>query len=111
MKETIPHNTHRQYTRRYGAFPVFVRGILVNGQRIKITSLTDNVSQGGVFLQQPFALLYGAQLFTFVRLSGGAGLAAIGRVVRVEHQERGLVGVAIHFRHIRLLPVATSSRV
>ena len=68
---------------------VYVHGITESGKQIKIHTLTDNISQGGLFLQSPYALKLGSYIFTFTWLPSSAGLAAQGKVVRIEEKEHG----------------------
>lgn len=97
---------HRHEHRTFCAFPVFVRATSADGQRIKTSTLTDNISSGGVFMQLPYLLAHGAQLFACISVPGSASLAAIGRVVRTENKEHGLTGIAVCFSQTRLLPLS-----
>jgi hypothetical protein len=101
-----PTLNHRREHRTFSAFPVFVRATSADGRRIKISTLTDNISSGGLFMQLPYLLTHGAQLFALISVPGSAGLAAIGRVVRTENKGRGLTGIAVCFSQTRLLPLA-----
>ena len=83
---------------------VFVQGITESGERIKIHTVTDNISQSGLFLQTPHPLKLGSVVFTFTELLSGARLAARGKVVRVERKEHGLSGLAVCFSQPRLIP-------
>lgn len=106
MNENLqPTPNRRREIRNYQNCPVFVRGILANGKRLKVTTVTDDFSKGGLFLQLPYLLECGAQLFAFIRLHGSTGLAVSGHVVRTEKKERGLTGVAVRFDQTRLLPI------
>lgn len=84
---------------------VFVRGITQNGKCIKIHTLTDNLSQGGLYLQSPYPLKLGSHVFTFARLLSGAGLVARGCVVGINEKEHGLYGIAVCFSRPRLIPL------
>ena len=70
---------------------VFVRDISESGERIKTHAITDNISQGGLFLQTPQALKLGSHVFTITQLLSGARLAARGKVVRVEKKRTWLI--------------------
>lgn len=102
-----PTLNQRREHRTVSAFPVFVRTAGVNGQRIKVNTLTDNISSGGLFMCLPYPLAHNTQLFTLIRMPSSAGLAAIGRVVRTEHKEHNLSGIAVCFSQTRLLPIFT----
>ena len=85
--------------------PVFIHGITENGERIKkIHTITDNISQSGLFLQMPQALKPGSVVFVFAQLLSGARLAARGKVVRVEEKEHDLFGLAVCLTQLRLIP-------
>jgi hypothetical protein len=45
-----------------------------------------------------------SRLFAVVRLESGASIAARGEVVRIEQRPRGLFGVAVRFKHAKLIP-------
>lgn len=82
--------------------PVFVRSQNAEGQRLKFSTTTDNISQGGMFLHLPDVLLPGSLLFAFIRLPSQAGMAIIGRIVRTEDKGMSMIGLGIQFNQIRL---------
>ena len=82
----------------------YVHGVTDKGELIKTHALTDNISQGGLFLQGTQLLKLGSSVFTFTRLLSGARLVAQGKVVRIEKKEYGLSGFAICFNNSRLIP-------
>ena len=84
--------------------PVYVHGLSNSGEHIKIHTVTDNISQGGCYLQCPQTLKLGSLVFTFIQLMNGTRLAARGKVVRVEKKEQGLSGLAVCFNQPRLIP-------
>ena len=86
------------------ACPVYVHGITESGKRIKTHAITDNISQGGLFLQTSQVLKLGSVVFTITGLLSGARLAARGKVVRVENKDHGLSGLAVCFSRPRLIP-------
>jgi hypothetical protein len=106
MTESNHNDVERRAEQRLkGIFPVRVRGITAAGQVFELHTLADNISEGGLYLQLPYALQIGMSLFTLVRLPGGASLAARGRIVREEKKQMGLSGIAVHFSHRRLIPI------
>ncbi len=102
--QTPPDN--RRESRIFSAYPVSVRATNDDGQRLKINTCVDNISSGGLFVQIPYILKKGTQLFAFVNVPKSARLAAIGRVVRINNKERGLTGIAVCFSQTRLLPLS-----
>lgn len=84
---------------------VCVHGITENGKRIKTHTLTDNLSQGGLYLQSQYPLKLGSHVFTFTRLLSGAGLVARGCVVGINEKEHGLYCIAVCFSRPRLIPL------
>jgi hypothetical protein len=98
----------RAEKRLKGIFPVRVRGITASGQLFEMHTLADNISEGGLYLQLPYALHVGMSLFALVRLPGGASLAARGRIVREEAKQTGLSGIAVCFSHRRLIPIIST---
>ncbi|MGZ8143249.1 MAG: PilZ domain-containing protein [Methylosarcina sp.] len=106
MTESNHTNVERRTEKRLkGIFPVRVRGITAAGQLFEMHTLADNISEGGLYLQLPYALQVGMSLFTLIRLPGGASLAARGRIVREEAKQMGLNGIAVCFSHRRLIPI------
>ena len=65
-------------------------------------TLADNVSQGGLYLQLPYALDTGTTLYALINMPSGAKVAAYGLVLRAEQKDRTLFGMAICFRRCRL---------
>lgn len=99
------NSNQRREDRVAVAFPVLVHVKNTNGRPVKATTLTDNLSQGGAFLQLPYLLGLDTLLFIFIQLSDTVRLAARGRVVRTEDKNNGLTGVAVCFNNTRLMPV------
>lgn len=106
-----PDLNHRREHRVPDTLLVSVRATNPNGQRIKINTITDNISSGGVFMQLPYFLTLNSQLFAFIRISNNVGLAAMGRVVRTESKKPGLLGIAMCFSQTRLLPFSELSKI
>lgn len=102
---TQSNSNQRREHRSAVIFPVFVHVKSIGGQAVKATTLTDNLSQDGAFLQLPHLLGRGTFLFVFVHLSGSVRLAATGSVVRIENKNNGLMGIAVCFKNTRLLPI------
>lgn len=105
----MPHTVsatkeHRREKRTSIVCAIYVHGITAEGQCIKARTITDNISQGGIFLQMPYILKPGSIVFTFTQLISGARLAARGKVVRVQVSKNGLSGLAICFNQLRLIP-------
>jgi hypothetical protein len=94
----------RKSKRAYGAFPVRMRGFDESGCAFKATSLADNISAGGMYLQLGRRMADGSRLFAVVRLQTGANMAARGAVTRIERRPHGLIGVAVRFTHAKLMP-------
>lgn len=99
----VLNSNRRERQRSYQVFPVIVRGIGANGQKIKVSSLTDNFSSSGLFMQLAYEMQTSSQLFMVVYLPGNLSFAATGRVVRTEEKNCGLVGTAVCFKQTRLL--------
>ncbi|GAW87904.1 conserved hypothetical protein [Bathymodiolus platifrons methanotrophic gill symbiont] len=107
MSQAISTKSEQRLDARIGiTCPVFVHGITESGERIKIHTVTDNLSQSGLFLQMPLVLKPGSVIFVFAQLLSGARLAARGKVVRVEKKEHGLSGSAVCFSQARLIPAS-----
>lgn len=98
-------SNRRQQNRFDKALPVYVRAQNSQGERFKVSTTTDNVSQGGMFMQLPQALLPGSVLFAFIRLPSQAGIAVIGRIVRTEDKGMGMIGMGVQFSHTRLMAI------
>jgi len=92
----------RKQTRFYGIFPVLLRFPGKRGEQPDPHTLADNVSQGGLYLQLPYALDAGTTLYALIKLPSGAKLAVYGQVVRAEQKSKVLFGIAICFRRSRL---------
>lgn len=108
MKQVNNYNEERRRQKRlYDLFPVQVRGRYPGGRFFEISTLAENISDGGLFLQLPSHLLPCERLFSLTRLPGGASLAARGVIVRQETQRHGLNGVAVCFSHRRLIPASS----
>jgi len=104
MTDTSSSIEHRKNARIDMACPVYVHGISENGERVKAHSITDNVSEGGLFTQIPHNLKMGSIVFTITQVVNGAKIAARGIVVRVGEAEGGLSGLAVCFNQPRLIP-------
>lgn len=105
MTQALSSNKeHRIDKRTPMTCPVFIHGVSKTGERVKAHTIMDNISQGGLFLQSAQTLKLGSYVFTFTRLLSGAGLAARGKVVRIEKNNNGLSGLAICFSQSRLIP-------
>jgi hypothetical protein len=98
----------RQQPRLYGAFSVHLHIANQAVEQQKSHTLADNVSQGGLYLQLPYALEAGTSLFLLINLPSGAKLAAFGQVLRTEPQNHTLFGLAIGFHRTRLLPAVAA---
>lgn len=94
----------RDKTRLCGAYPVRVQGLDASGRPFKVTSLADNVSAGGLYVQLPRAVAWGARIFAAVQLEQGVTIAARCTVLRVENRPHGLFGLGVQFTQARLLP-------
>lgn len=96
---------NRRASRIFSAYAASVRATSADGRRLKINICVDNICPGGLFLQISYLLTQGAQLFAFV-IPRSVGLAAIGRIVRIENKGCGLTGIAVCFSQPRLLPLS-----
>lgn len=94
----------RKSVRVYGSFPVRVRRIDKPGFAFKASSLVDNISSGGLYMQLGRPVAEGSTLFVVVQLASGAAIAARGIVARVDPHPHNLTGVAVQFTRARLLP-------
>ncbi len=101
---SIPLMDMRKSARVYGSFPVRMRGLDESGCEFQASSLVDNISAGGLYLQTGHRVREGSRMFVLVQFVTGAIIAARGAVVRVERLPHGLTGVAMSFRCTRLLP-------
>jgi len=99
---------NRQQTRHYGTFSVELRGTKSAIDPLKIHTIADNVSQGGLYLQMPYAVNIGSTLFLLIRLPNGVKLATLGQVLRLEPKGQSLFGLAFRFRRSRLLTSLTT---
>jgi hypothetical protein len=93
----------RKQPRFNGVFPVLLRIPGQRGEQPEPHTLADNVSQGGLYLQLPYALDAGTALCALIKFPSGAKLAVYGQVVRTEQKSQVLFGMAICFRRTRLL--------
>lgn len=92
----------RAQARLHGSFPVFLRFDRGYGEQVEAHTLADNISQGGLYLQLPYALDKGTKLFALIAMPSGAKLATYGHVLRVEQKNQSLFGMAICFHRSRL---------
>lgn len=99
----------RKNARVYGCFPVRMRGVDESGFVFKATSLIDNISSGGLYMQIGRRVAEGSRLFVLAQFVTGAIIAARGFIVRVEPLPHSLTGVAMRFTRTKLLPGATSN--
>jgi len=99
---------HRNSMRVVMARPVYVHGVSVTGKRVKFYGVTDNVSQGGVFLEASCRLKLGSMVFTMTKMLNGVQIAANGLVVRVGNKKDGRAGLAVSFKQPRLIPAVLS---
>jgi len=104
MSDRPSSREYRKNARIDMACPVYVHGILESGERVKAHSITDNVSEGGLFTQIPHNLKLGSVVFTMTQVLNGAKIAARGIVIRVSDAEEGLSGLAVCFNQPRLIP-------
>jgi hypothetical protein len=93
----------RRSPRVQGSFPVRLRGFDESGLKFGASSLVDNISSGGLYLQLSRPVAAGSRLFAVVGIASGARIAAKGDVTRVERRPHGLCGVAVRFTQTRLL--------
>ena len=91
-----------------GPFPVRLRGVDTAGHVFQTHTLADDLSQGGLYLQLPYAIAPGTRLFILTQLASGATVATRGRVLRTDAKPHGLSGIAVHFSRARLLPGLTA---
>lgn len=92
----------RQHIRLYGNYSIQVR-IAEPNERLNFFTVTDNIGEGGLYMQIPHTVDVGASLFLVVGLPTGAKLASFGRVLRTEPKSHGLFGIAVQFWRSRLL--------
>lgn len=92
------------------AYPAKVSGVDLGGQHFKEQTLLQNLNAGGVYVRLRRAVREGAPISVAVRLSMAPDvtipvlrLAARGTVLRVEPNLDGSYGVAVRFKHRRVL--------
>ena len=100
----------RQHPRLYEPFSVLVRGVDTCGEAFESTTVLDNFSAGGLYVQLRWRVEPGVRLFAIVHIVSainptgpGPRVAVRGRVVRVEQHLEGQWGVGIRFTHHRFL--------
>ena len=93
----------REYVRYHANCLTYVHGRKRDGRNIKVSTLSDNISSGGLYMQLPYSFDTDSEVFTFTRLLNGVGLAAKSRVVRVDKTKGDLSGVALCFSRYRLI--------
>jgi hypothetical protein len=98
-------SNQRRENRVPSVFHAFVRAN-VNGRRIKLNTVTDNISPGGLYMRLSHQLARNTQLFVMIVIPNSVDLAVIGQVVRSENKGHGLTGIAVCFSQTRLLPLA-----
>jgi hypothetical protein len=103
------HPIQQRDPRIANAFPVFVHTKKKDGQPIKVITLTNNISQGGVLLELTHLLKVGSLVFTLIYLSKNLRLAATGTVVRINSKNKQPVSTAISFKSVRIIPVLLNS--
>ena len=98
---------HRNSMRVVMARPVYVHGVSVTGEKVKVHGVTSNVSQGGLFLEASCGFRLGSMVFTVTKMLNGVQIAANGMVVRVENKEGDRAGLAVSFKQPRLIPAVS----
>lgn len=93
----------REYVRFQANCLTYVHGRKLDGTIIKVSTLSDNISSGGLYMQLPHTFDTDSYVFTFTRLLNGVGLAAKSKVVRVDKTKGDLSGVALCFSRYRLM--------
>ena len=105
MTHSNKFNEERRGQKRlYGLFPAQIRVRYSGGRVFEISTLAENISDGGLYLQIPRHLLPCERIFSLTRLPGGASLASHGFIVRQESPSHGPSGVAVRFSRSRLIP-------
>jgi c-di-GMP-binding flagellar brake protein YcgR len=89
----------RRHPRIYSPFPVTVRGVNKDGEPFECSTVTDNLSAGGMYLRIMEAVEAGARVQVTTHLSAAAGRGAVaeikGKVLRVDHKPSITFGLAI----------------
>ncbi|HEX7175530.1 MAG TPA: PilZ domain-containing protein [Pyrinomonadaceae bacterium] len=97
--------------RLYERFHVRVRGTDAAGKKFKVTTVLENISEGGLYVLLDRRVEGGAPLSFFVSFStlpqgeakNAPRLCARGHVLRAEAQPDGLCGVAVSFTRHRFV--------
>ena len=103
MTDKTEHIDFRTEKRMPLACSVYIHGITKNEERIKINSVTENISLGGLFLRTPQVLKLGSSIFTLTQLISGAKLATRGSVIRIEQNKHQLPGLVIRINHHKFI--------
>ena len=97
----------RQSDRLPGPFETLMRLRQSFGVKRQVTAVVENLSGDGAFLRTTETINPGEQVFVVFRLSAtghtGPHVAARGRVVRLERQSKGSVGIGVLFSSHRFL--------
>jgi hypothetical protein len=107
----------RRTERSYATHPVLVRGADAEGCRFRATTVVDDLSAGGLYMQLPQRVNPGAPLLMEIRFvdatRGSTGewlrIASRGIVRRAEERPPGLWGLGVEFTSYRLLQAIRSS--
>src|ERR1041384_4325695 len=106
---------HREWVQRpdrlYARLRVRVKGRDAAGDRFKLTTVLENICEGGLYVLLDRKVEGGAPLSFFVSFStlpagesvSAPRLCARGRVLRAEAQPDGLCGVAVSFTRHRFV--------
>jgi hypothetical protein len=101
----------RKRARIYEPFPVRVSGVDDRGNRFEIETVLDNLSGSGLYLRMGPQVNPGDTLGVVIcftppsglKLSTGPRVAVRGTVTRVEGQQDGRTGLAMHFKSHRFV--------
>ena len=113
---------HREWRKRperlYDPFRIRVKGRDAAGFRFKLTTVLENIGEGGLYVLLDHEVAGGALLSCFVSFSTSPQgeiaeaprLCARGRVLRAEPQPDGRCGAAVSFTRHRFVHRANPSR-
>jgi hypothetical protein len=106
----IAEPTCRAKPRLSHPFPIKVQGMDIEGEEFTLNTVLDNLSVGGMYFRMPYRVEREAYMSINIRLSSstqecesGMEIAAYGKVLRVEEIQPGEYGIAVAFKHHRIL--------
>lgn len=90
-------------------FPVVVKGTDIDGTAFEVSTVTDNLSEGYLYVRLMPCVVCGAKLSVTLQLSASVMSAATTRVeingvvIRLDFKPGGVCGVAVAFEQHRFI--------